>query len=243
MHYRGLTISPELSVVMPAYNESETIHAVLAEVSQEILDRVKDTEIIIVDDGSTDQTPDLLARLAKDYPQLRVERLGVNQGHGPALHRCLELTQGEWIFITDADGQLRMSEFGRLWDQRNDADLIMGIRVNRQDPLHRRVLSRFLWLGASLLTLRSFRDSNVPFKLFRKDLWEDLRPAFPASPQFPSVMISLGAVLRGWRILQVPISHRPRVHGTTAIRRWRLIGMAARSFLELLRFRFRVLRV
>lgn len=227
---------------MPAFNEVLGLPSVLEKINASIAPRFERLEIVIQDDASTDGTGPLLDRLVAEDPKIRVSHSAANAGHGQTLYDALRLAQGEWIFITDSDGQLDLSEFWLLWEHHQVADLVMGRRVRRQDPWHRRALSRLLWLSSSLMTLHSVKDANVPFKLLRADLWAKLLPYVPARPVFPSIMITLGAMLGGCRIVQVPIHHYPREHGTTTIQGKRLAMMCLKGLRELLGFRLRAPR-
>src|SRR5688572_14848528 len=97
--------APELSIVMPAYNEEAVIEDVLRGFREEILDRLDSAEMVIVDDASTDETPRILERIAAATPALRVRRATVNKGHGGALLEAIEHASGKWIFQVDSDGQ------------------------------------------------------------------------------------------------------------------------------------------
>ncbi len=150
--------------------------------------------------------------------------------------------QAAWIFQLDSDRQFAVREFSRLWERRDTCDLVLGVRRARRDARHRRALSRVIAAVVSLLVGRSVRDPNVPFRLFRRIVWEDLRPLIGERPLAPSILVTAGAVVRGWRIEEVDVSHFARASGTGSLRPLRLLRFSLRGLAELLRFRYRLAR-
>jgi dolichol-phosphate mannosyltransferase len=230
-----------LSIVMPVYNEAGVIEEIVLGIEREVLPLVGGrAELIVIDDRSTDATPAILDRLAADRAWLRVDRASRNAGHGPSVVRGLEHATGAWIFQLDSDGQFVLAEFSDLWRCRRQADLVMGVRVERRDPAHRRLLSRVIRVVVSLLAGRRLGDPNVPFRLFRREVWIDLRPFLPQGALAPSILLATGAVLRGWRVVDVPVTHLPRLRGVSSLRAWRLVRFSLRGLGQLLAFRYRL---
>jgi dolichol-phosphate mannosyltransferase len=236
----GVTAS--LSIVLPAHNEEGAIVTVVEEVGSAIAARFERAEIVVVDDASTDGTAAALAELAAQDGRLRVLRSETNRGHGPSVLRGLAAARGDWIFQLDSDGQSVVPEFWDLWDRHRDADVILGFRRHRRDPVHRLALSRVVAVVVSSLAGRRLHDPNVPFRLFRRVVWEDLRTLVGETALAPSILMSMGAALRGWRIVEVPVSHRARRHGRSSLRAVRLVAFSLRGLAELVRFRVAVAR-
>jgi dolichol-phosphate mannosyltransferase len=230
-------VNPELSVVMPVYNESGVIEDVVAELLRDVCDRFERAEIVLVDDASTDDTPRILDRLAAEDGRVKVHHAAANGGHGPALRGALDASRGDWIFQIDSDGQQVPAEFWRLWDLRADHDLVIGIRQIRRNGRHRVVVSAAARYLNRAIGGGDIRDVNVPFKLFRRALWEDLQVDVPARPVAPSLLVAVGAGVRGWRIGQVPITHLARRHGESSVDLRNLARLSSRAFAELIRFR------
>jgi dolichol-phosphate mannosyltransferase len=224
-----------LSVVMPVYNEAEVIERLVLELEQVIVSGLPDVELIVVDDRSTDDTGAILDRLAQGRSWLAVEHASENAGHGPSVLRGLRQARGDWIFQLDSDCQFRVADLWKLWALRTEADLVLGVRASRQDPTHRLVLSRIVALTVSALARRRLRDANVPFRLIRRELWDDLDPLIGHAALAPSILVSIGAVARAWRLVETPVTHLPRA-GSSSLRAVRLVSFSLRGLLELIGF-------
>ncbi len=229
-------MSHALSVVMPVYNEATGVADVVADVVRHILDEVPGSELVVVDDHSTDQTLAVLQRLAGRDPRIRVLENEVNVGHGRTTRRAMDTSTGEWIFHLDSDGQVDVAEFSMLWARRHDNDLVLGMRVTRHDPLHRLILTRLTRAVVSVLARHWVRDANVPFKLIRRDLYEHLRPSIPETTFAPSIMVVLGAHRTRARIAEIETTHLPRRHGKSTLHPRRLAAAVATSAIETLNF-------
>jgi glycosyltransferase involved in cell wall biosynthesis len=227
---------------MPVYNEAGVIADVVAELQRDVLARLDGAEIVMVDDGSTDETPAILDRLAADDPRVTVIHAERNQGHGPSLRRAFEQSDGEWLFQMDSDGQQVAAEVWDLWALREAADLVVGVRRGRSEGRHRDFVSAAARWASRLLGGTALRDVNVPFKLIRRELWEDLRPDVPVIAVAPSLLIAVGASVRGWRVSEVEISHLPRRAGNSSVDVPALVRLTVGAFRELIRFRRRIAR-
>ena len=232
----------QLSVVMPVFNEAASIEGIVEDLGRVLLKLVDSIEVIVVDDCSTDETPEILARLAADRPWLDVQRAAQNAGHGPSVMRGLALARAEWVFQLDSDGQFVVSEFGGLWERRADADLLLGVRASRRDPLHRLLLTRVVRIVTSLLAGRWVRDANTPFRLVRRPLLEEMRGFVEPGALAPNILITLGASIRRWRTIDVPVTHLARERGVSTLRKVRLVKFSLRGLAQLVAFRFRIAR-
>jgi glycosyltransferase involved in cell wall biosynthesis len=235
-------VSERLSVVLPVYNELPVIEPLLADANRLIGSALSGVEIVVVDDASTDGTAEALARSQLVDPNLRVVRQHPNRGHGPAVIAAISASTGDWIFQIDSDGQFDLEQFWELWKQRERADLVLGIRADRHDPRYRIALSRGVTVVVFLLAGRRIRDPNVPFRLYRRSLWAELRPLVPDDALIPSIFISLGAAVRRRRIVEVPVTHRPRPHGRSNLRSGKLIVFCLLALRQLIEFRVRLAR-
>jgi dolichol-phosphate mannosyltransferase len=221
---------------MPVFNEATGVADVIADIVRFILDVVPTSELVVVDDHSTDDTAVVLHRIACRDTRVRVLLNDVNLGHGRTTRRAMDASTGAWIFHLDSDGQVDVSEFGALWALREDHDLVLGMRITRHDPLHRLVLTRLTRIMVSALARHWVRDANVPFKLIRRSLYEHLRPSIPETAFAPSILIVLGAYRSGARIVEVETTHLRRRHGRSTLRLKRLAVAVGRSAVETVNF-------
>ena len=238
------TAGERLSIVLPVFNEEEVIANVVHELRRDIVDHFDDAEIVFVDDASTDETPHILDRLAAEDPRIRVIHAEQNSGHGPSVRRGLGEATGNWLFQIDSDEQQVPAEFWKLWERREGAGLVMGMRVIRRNGSHRLIISAAARYMHRLVGGGNVRDVNVPFKLIRRSLWEDVSQYLPPAPIQPSLLIALGAAVRGWRIVQVPITHKQRPHGPSRqyVNLGKLARLTARSLAEFVTFRMTLAR-
>ena len=226
-----------LAIVMPAYNESECIERVVKSWLG-VLDQVSGC-IIVVNDGSRDNTGAILDGLARNEPRLKVVHQ-TNAGHGAAVMRGYQeaLKSGErYIFQTDSDDQFIPADFTKLWELRERSPFLMGYRLKRSDAFVRKIVTRvvrvlnFLFFGVWL------RDSNIPFRLMRAEFLSELLPLIPPGVFAPNIILTVLAAKAGAALHEVPITHLDRTTGTVSIRKWKLFKVCVRSARELLRFR------
>lgn len=231
-----------LSVVMPAYNEAEGIGVALDAVATHVLDRVPGSELVVVNDGSRDQTGALLdARAATDH-RIRVVHKA-NGGHGPAIVTGMTEARGEYFFLIDSDNQIPLEDFAPLWALVGAGAVgVFGVRRVRNDARIRRALTVVIRASLRLLFRVRLHDANVPFKVFHRDLWLAARPYIPDGTLAPSLFLAVFAVRTGADIRFHPVGHRDRETGTVSIRRWKLLKFCATAFRQMLDFRRAVSR-
>ena len=230
-----------LAIVMPAYNESGCIESVVKSWLT-VFDTVPGV-LIVVNDGSKDDTGKILDAVAQNEPRLKVIHQK-NAGHGAAVMRGYQealLTGEPYVFQTDSDDQFLPVDFPKLWELRDRSPFITGYRKVRHDAFARLVITRivkvlnFLFFGCWL------RDSNIPFRLIRAEYLRELLPLIPPGIFTPNIMLSVLAAKAGANLQEIPISHVERKTGTVSIVKWRLIKVCFRSAYELLRFRLSLL--
>ncbi len=204
-------MKPALSAFFPAYNEegniSETVRQAL-----EVLSAYADPfEVIVVDDGSTDRTAEVVQDLMAEDPRVRLVRHGRNRGYGAALRTGFAAARYEWVFFSDADLQFDLRDLERLLPHMAHADLIVGYRLRRRDPLHRRLIGRvWNWLVRWGFGVR-VRDVDCAFKLLRRELVQRL--PLRSDGAFLSTELLCRAAAAGARIVEVGIPHYPRRWG------------------------------
>ncbi|HEV3023060.1 MAG TPA: glycosyltransferase, partial [Pirellulales bacterium] len=170
-----------LSLCMPAYNEQQTIASTLRSALAVLPHFVELFEIVVVDDGSRDETALRVAETARHNPSVRLLRHENNRGYGAAVTTALRAAAGELVMFTDSDGQFNLLDAARLLVQLGEADLVIGYRKHRADDLQRR-LNAWLWgwLVRCLLGFR-VRDLDCAFKLFHRETIDALQLTAPGA--------------------------------------------------------------
>jgi glycosyltransferase involved in cell wall biosynthesis len=223
----GSVARPEsyLSVVVPARNEAaslpqlvkETVAALrpLCSRSEEGSEPLAGFEVIIVDDGSTDETSLVLRALTGVYPEIQPLRLRRNVGQSAATAAGFREARGDWVATLDADLQNDPADLAALWSALSGFDAALGWRVKREDVWSKRVISRVANRVRNAVLGQSIRDTGCSVRIFRRDLALQL-------PMFHGVHRFFGPLLlrEGCRVVQVPVNHRPRPHGQSHYNLW-----------------------
>ena len=236
---------PELSIVIPAYNESADIEATMGAAVACLRELGVDGEVLVVDDGSSDDTAALVARFAEAHPMVRLVRNERNRGKGYSVRRGVLEAKGEWILFADADESTPFSEAGKLLAalRSGAADVAIGSRalpdsdVARPQPWPRRLMGWVFRNLVRLLVMRGLRDTQCGFKAFRRGAAREVFPRQTLDGFAFDVEVLFIARRLGYRVAEVPVrwldSHDSRVHP---------LRDPARMFADLLRIRFRALR-
>ncbi len=201
----------DLSIVIPALNESEALPGLLDEIRQACGGLGASWEAIVVDDGSTDGTTELIEELASTQPQLRGIRLRRNFGKSAALAAGFERSSGDVVVTIDGDGQDDPADIHLLLAGLEDgADLVSGWKRDRRDPWTRRLASRvFNWMTARFTGL-AMHDMNCGFKAYQAECARSLEVYGELHRFLPAL-----ADQQGWRVAEVAVNHRPRRHGNS----------------------------
>ena len=200
----------EISVVVPAYNEAESLTEFLAELRAALDATAKRAEILLVDDGSDDATPALLARERARDPRLRPLRLERHSGQSAALAAGISRARGAAIVTLDADLQNDPAELPRVLEALKGADVVSGIRSSRRDTWVRRISSRIANAVRRAVIGDPITDIGCSFKAYRREVLEGL-PMFVGVHRFLPAL----CVFRGARLAEIPLAHRPRRHGVS----------------------------
>jgi dolichol-phosphate mannosyltransferase len=225
-----------LTVVMPVFNEEDSVTAAVQDVRACVLDLVHGSELWVVDDGSHDRTPSILDHLAAADPRLHIVHQP-NGGHGAALLAGVARARGEWILLVDGDRQIPLDAFKHAWERRRGLDAIFGERLDRHDPLVRKLVTAALRLQVRLIFGAQLADPNAPFKLVSRRLLDGARKVIPDDCLIPSVFLAVYAHRAGWRFESFEIGYRKRSAGQTSLRKLKLLNFSARSLSQLAAFR------
>ena len=228
---------PRLTFFFPAFNEEENVNETVQRALEDIGALVDGSiEVLVVDDGSTDRTPELADALAEADPRVRVHHQA-NRGYGGALRAGFEHSSGMLICFSDGDLQFDLREMSRLLDRLNDprrpVDVVIGHRLRRRDPPHRIFIAKTYNAVVSVLFGLRVRDIDCAMKLFRREVFEGL-PLTTDSP-FLSAELLIKLSARGERMAQVGVTHYPRAAGTNTGASFRKI---LRTFRDIGRLRW-----
>ncbi len=232
-----MPLNKSICIVMPVYNEDEIIEKTLRHCHKDIISKFKEATLLVIDDKSTDQTPQILEKLKSDMPQLIVKRNEKNQGHGSSLMRGMLDAKADLVFLMDSDYQHVPADFWKLYDYINEYPMVTGIRQRRHDPLYRIIISRIGNAIVKILFKNSLKDINIPFKLIKGELLKELLTKIPQNSLIPSALLIIAANKTGYKIKQVPIEHLERKTGKGSLPGKRFLKFAVNALLEILKFR------
>jgi glycosyltransferase involved in cell wall biosynthesis len=217
---------PGLSVFFPAYNDSGTIASLVITALRTARRLTPDFEIIIVNDGSADATPEIAEELARTYSEVRVVHHPKNRGYGGALRTGFASATRELVFYTDGDAQYDPAEMELLWQQfHDDVDLVNGYKISRSDPLHRVVIGRIYHHTVKTLFGLKVRDVDCDFRLMRRSIFDQV------ALEKNSGVICLEMMKKiqdaGFRVAEVPVHHYHRAFGKSQFFNFRRLAKTA----------------
>ena len=224
---------PSLSAFFPAYNDASSLPTLIERAFAVLSESANEFEVIVVNDGSTDGTAQVLRELQLRFgPRLRVVEHAQNRGYGAALRTGLEAACCDLVFYTDGDGQYDVRELPLLLDlMRDGVGLVNGYKLTRNDPWHR------IWIGwlynrlARALFGIALRDIDCDFRLIRRGVLQSL----DLRSDTGSICVELvrGIELSRCGVVEVGVHHHPRLHGRSQFFRLRSLLTTARQLLDL----------
>jgi glycosyltransferase involved in cell wall biosynthesis len=220
----------ELSLVIPAFNEQEVVPELLRRVEQALGRCEKRFEVIVVDDGSIDQTPSLLREAMATRPWLRVLRMERNGGQSAAFDAGFKAARGSIIATIDADLQNDPEEIPRLLAMLDQCDMITGWRNIRRDSAFRRFQTRVANRVRNWISRENIEDSASSLKIYKRHCLEGIH-LFTGAHRFMPTLVKM----RGFTVLETPVKHSPRYAGTA---KYGLRNRAWRAFVDLLGVRW-----
>ena len=202
-----------VSVFFPAYNDAPSLPKLVASAFEVLKEHVDDYELIVINDGSYDNTGEVLAELERQYaPLMRVVTHEKNRGYGGALRSGFAAARKELVFYTDGDGQYDVRELPKLLlEMAPDVGLVNGYKLERNDPRHR------IWIGSAynafartLFRVR-IRDIDCDFRLIRRSLLQAIELWSTSGTVCVELVRKLE--LTQYRVVEVGVHHYPRLHG------------------------------
>lgn len=201
----------ELSVFLPIYNEVKNIRQTFEKTFAVLPTIAEKYELILVNDGSSDNTGEVLKDLSAGRPEVRIITHPKNRGYGAALKTGFYNSSFEWIAFTDSDGQFNFSEIVNFVNiqRKTDADLVVGYYLRRAVPFYRK-LNSYLWQALVFLLFGlSVRDIDCGFKLIRKKVIETISPLESERGAFISTEFLVKAKKAGFKTVEIGVHHYP----------------------------------
>lgn len=225
---------PSVAVVVPFFNEAANLEAVCSELRHVLTEEVGDVEVALIDDGSSDDTCAKLDAIARHWPEARVFHFHENKGQSAALLYGFSKTTAPIIVTLDGDGQNDPHDIPRLLARLVEADMVVGVRVDRQDSWLRRRISRIANEVRSDLLGDGVSDAGCALKVFGREVVNAFIPIRTLYSFMPAL-----AVAGGFRVVEEPVRHRARAHGASRYSTASFLLLPIVDFLGLRWFRWR----
>lgn len=198
------------SVIIPLKNEEENIVDLVNELEPVMQGLNSSWELICIDDGSTDQTLNILSQLIGHKPYLRILAFDKNYGQSCAFEAGFKNARGEWVITLDGDRQNDPADIPKLLKQTPHGDLICGLRLNRKDPWHKKITSTLANFVRSRLCRDNIQDTGCSLKVYRRTCLGTIK-MYKGMHRFLPALFKI----EGYKILEVPVNHRERTKGKT----------------------------
>jgi len=205
----------DVQVLLPVHNEAESIEKTIREIYNEISPKVN-MEFIICEDGSVDDTKNILRRLRDTYP-IKLIMSDERKGYSRAVKDGMKAMDAPYLLCLDSDGQCDPADFWKFWEARTTADVLIGRRVKRADPTIRRVLSRTFYIVYKMFFNVPCHDPSCPFILAGKSVIDTIVDETGSMQQGFWWEFTARSYLHRYRIKEIPINHRTRTAGKTQV--------------------------
>ena len=212
------------SCVLPAFNEEGSLPRLTEELLPVLRGLGKPFELIVIDDGSTDRTPEILAEFIREIPEIRVFRLDRNWGLTSALDAGFKEARGEVILSLDSDFQNDPADFPKLIAKLDEADFVMGWRADRQDKFIKKISSKIANGFRNWRSGEEIHDSTCPLKVFKREILSRIK-MFNGMHRFMPTL----AKLEGYTIAEVKVAHRMRQAGKSKYGVWNRVFKGMRD--------------
>jgi glycosyltransferase involved in cell wall biosynthesis len=222
----------ELSLFLPAYNEEKVITQTIIKADAILRKVAKKYEILVVNDGSTDKTEEVVNKVIKKNPNVRMITHNPNKGYGGALKTGLYESKYKYISFIDADGQFDFSEIGKFIEHIKDFDLVIGYRKKRADTGPRIVIASLLKLWNLFWFGFWVKDADCGFKLIKKEVVDRL-PKLKTESAITETEFLIRAQRAGYKFKELPVGHYPRTTGKSTGGNFRVIFRAVKETLQL----------
>jgi glycosyltransferase involved in cell wall biosynthesis len=216
-----------ITAFFPAYNDGGTIPSMVLTALLTLRQVSDDYEVVVVNDGSTDYTAEVLEELATRYPELRIIHHPQNQGYGAALRTGFAAASKDWVFYTDGDAQYDPHELAVLVEALDDGvDVVNGYKIMRHDPISRRIIGRLYHHFVKLAFGFKLRDVDCDFRLIRRSIFDKIE----LESNTGTICLEMVKKFQdaGYAFAEVPVHHYHRQYGVSQFFNWRRLLRTAR---------------
>lgn len=223
-----------LYIIIPAYNESENINKVLKQWYQIIVKIGGKSRLVVIDDGSKDDTYKKIKKLSNKMPQL-IAITKKNSGHGATIlygYNYAIQNNADYIFQTDSDGQTNPDEFWEFWKQRKKYKMVIGYRNNRKDGISRVFVTNVLRIVIKLVFKVNVPDANTPFRLMQSSTLKESIKLIPKDFNLSNVIISVIYAKKNLPVKYIPITFKPRQGGVNSINLKKIIKIGKQAIVD-----------
>ena len=203
-----------ISVFFPVYKDEKTIPKIVATIIPILKSVSKDYEVILVEDGSPDNSAKVVDELTRKYKNVRAIHHKKNKGYGGALKSGIYNSRKELIFYTDGDAQYDVKEIKKLIPLIDNIDVVNGYKIERSDALYRKFFGDLYNFGARILFNLKLRDVDCDFRLFRKKVFKDI--TLRSNTGVICVEMMKKIQQKKFKIKEIPVHHYPRLIGNSS---------------------------
>lgn len=199
---------PEISVVLPVYNEEENLSVLVPQIVEVLKPLDKQYEILLIDDGSTDKSFDVIKELSTKYIEVRYLRFKKNAGQTAAFDAGFKNAIGDIVITLDSDLQNDPKDIPKLLSYIPEYDAVCGWRAERQDPVSKKISSKIANGFRNMLTNENIHDTGCSLKVYKRDWLNDIK-LFRGMHRFLPTLLKM----EGAKIIEVKVNHNPRKFG------------------------------
>jgi glycosyltransferase involved in cell wall biosynthesis len=212
-------VGERIALIMPVYNEADTIENTVREIEEKVVSKMRNVDVWVFEDGSTDGTKDVIRKLKKEFVGLHAQMTPTRKGYPRAMREAfLNINAGDYDYIVavDSDGQYEPDDFFKLWSimQRDSPDIVMGRRMTRREPPYRRMLSRGLQLLERVMFPVKIKDVTSVMRLMRVGLAHEIAGDIKYSPYNFWLEFTARMSLSDYNVVEIPIAYRDRAGGS-----------------------------